>query len=402
MTTLMRLEEPAGQPTRPGARPWAASSALWALGFRPMYLLASVFAALAMPLWALQFAGVVPGLRSSAWHAHEMLFGFALAIVVGFLFTAARNWSGQPTPSGAPLMALAGLWVAGRVLVYTPWAVATLVVDVVFALLAALALFRALHAGGNTRNYFFAAVLVGIAAAQGLMQASLLGWVSRPHAWALQFGLDAVLFVMTVMAGRVIPMFSNNGAPGTDAVRDVRVERVVLGSVLALWAADAIGIGGVALAALALIAALAHALRWWLWHPWRTRRVALVWVLHLAYAWIPLHLALRAASALGWVTPSLAAHALTAGAIGVMTIGMMTRTARGHLGLPLRAERAEVWMYGLVALGAVVRVGVPPAAPSLMVEATVSAALLWSAGFALYAWRYGPWLCRARIDGKPG
>ena len=375
---------------------------MWALGFRPMYLLASVYAALALPLWVLQYAGIVPGLRASAWHAHEMLFGFALAVVVGFLFTAGRNWSGQPTPSGAPLMALAGLWVAGRVLVYTPWAVATLVVDVAFALLAALALFRALHAGGNTRNYFFAAVLVAVAAAQGLMQASLHGWIVRPHGWALQLGLDAVLFVIAVMGGRVIPMFSNSGAPGTDAARDVRLERVALGSVLVLWGADAVGLGGAAIALIALLAALAHALRWWRWHPWRTRRVPLVWVLHLAYAWIPLHLALRAAAALGLVAPSLAAHALTAGAIGVMTIGMMTRTARGHLGLPLRAQRAEVWMYGLVAAGALMRVGVPLVAPALALPATVLAGLLWSGGFALYAWRYAPWLCRARIDGKPG
>jgi uncharacterized protein involved in response to NO len=398
MTSVVRIEEPADLRVPAAARPWA----LWALGFRPMYLLASTYAALALPLWVLQFAGIVPGLRASAWHAHEMLFGFALAVVVGFLLTAGRNWSGQPTPSGAPLMALAGLWVAGRVLVYTPWAVATLVVDLAFVLFAAFALWRALRAGGNTRNDFFVAVLAGIAVAQGLMQASLLGWISRPHGWALQLGLDAVLFVMTVMGGRVIPMFSNSGAPGTDAVRDPRVERVALGSVLALWGADAFGLDGVAMAALALLAALAHALRWWRWHPWRTRGVPLVWVLHLAYAWIPVYLAMRSAAALGLIAPSLATHALTAGAIGGMTIGMMTRTARGHLGLPLRAEGAEVWMYALVAMGALVRVGVPLAAPTLTVEAAVLAGLLWSAGFALYALRYGPWLCRARFDGKPG
>jgi uncharacterized protein involved in response to NO len=396
MATLIPLEEPRR------AGPPAQGLALWALGFRPFYLLGALFAALALPLWVLQFAGWLPGLRHPAWHAHEMLFGFTLAIIVGFLFTAGRNWSGQATPHGPALMALAALWLAGRVMVYTPWPLATLLVSLAFPLLCALALFRALKAGGNTRNYFFSAVLVALAVAQGLLQASLAGWIAVPAGRGLQLGLDGVLFVMAVMAGRVIPMFSNNGAPGTDAQRRPWLERVALGSVLALWAADMLAAQGAALAALALLAAVAHLGRWLLWHPWRTRRAPLVWVLHLAYAWIPLHLALRAAAALEWLPPSAATHALTAGAIGGLTIGMMTRTARGHLGRALRAEAAEQWMYGLVALGAALRVLLPLLLPSATVPAVLLSGLLWSAGFGLYAWRYGPWLLRPRIDGRPG
>ena len=396
MATLLHLQEP----PRPAQPP--SGLALWALGFRPFYLLASVFAALAMPLWALQFAGWLPGVRAPAWHAHEMLFGFTLAVIVGFLFTAGRNWSGQPTPSGGALMALAILWLAARLMVYTPWPLATLLVSLAFPLWCAAALFRALSAAKNQRNYFFSAVLLALAAAQGLLQASLAGWIGVPPARGLQLGLDAVLFVMAVMGGRVIPMFSNNGAPGTDAQRQPWLERVALGAVLALWVADALGVQGAWLAAVAAAAAAAHLGRWLLWHPWRTRRAPLVWVLHLAYAWIVLHLALRAAAALGWVAESAAVHALTAGAIGGLTIGMMTRTARGHLGLPLRAEAAERWMYALVALGAAVRVFVPVLAPAATVTAVLLSGLLWSAGFALYAWRYAPWLLRPRVDGRPG
>lgn len=396
MSILLHIEESPHAPAPPSG--WA----LWALGFRPFYLLASLYAALAIPLWALQYAGLLPGVRSPAWHAHEMLFGTTLAIIVGFLFTAGRNWSGQPTPTGRALMALAVLWVAGRVLAYAPWMPATLVVNVAFPLLAALALFRALRAGGNSRNYFFAAVLVGLALAQALVLASLAGWVDLSASRALQTGLDGVLFVMAVMGGRVIPMFSNNGAPGTDAQRQPWLEKAALGSVLALVLLDAAGLQGMALALVAAVAAVAHGLRLALWHPWRTRRMPLVWVLHLAYAWIPLHLLLRAMVALDWVPASAATHALTAGAIGLLTIGMMTRTARGHLGHTLRAERPEVAMYALVAAGALVRVAVPLVLPSLSTPAIVVSGVLWAAGFGLYAWRYGPWLCRPRPDGKPG
>ena len=155
---LIRPQEPAAsQPHR---------LALWDLGFRPFYLLGALFAALSVPLWALQFSGVIaqPWLRGPLWHAHEMVFGYTLAIVVGFLFTAGRNWSGQPTPTGPALMALAALWLAGRVLVLTPFGVAAAAANVAFPLLAAWGLWRALHAGGNRRNYFF----VGLLALMGL------------------------------------------------------------------------------------------------------------------------------------------------------------------------------------------------------------------------------------------
>ena len=128
----------------------------------------------------------------------------------------------------------------------------------------------------------------------------------------------------------------------------------------------------------------------------------MVWVLHLAYAWVPVHLALRMTASLGWTLPSLATHALTVGAIGGLVIGMMTRTARGHTGRPLKADRWEVACYVLVALAAAVRVGLPLLAPGQTVHAALASALLWSAGFGIYAVRYWPVLSRPRVDGRPG
>jgi len=399
LSTLIQIDEP---PRRTPAPP--AGWALWALGFRPFYLLASVFAALSVPMWALQVAGWLgPGLlRGPAWHAHEMLFGYALAVVVGFLFTAGRNWSGQPTPSGRALQALALLWLAGRLLVLTPWSVAAALVNVAFPLAAAYGLGRALVAGGNRRNYFFVALLVALAAAQALVHASLAGRVALSPGLGLQLGLDLVLFIMAVMAGRVVPMFTNNGVPGANAQRRPLVERAALGGVLAIAAADALQLHGVAMAVLLAAAAAAHAARLALWQPWATRRNALVWVLHAAYAWVVLHLLLRAGAEAGALASSAATHALTAGAIGTLTLGMMTRTARGHTARPLRADRVDTTAYALVLAGAALRVALPLGWPTAPAAAVLASALLWSAGFALYAWHYAPWLCRPRPDGKPG
>ena len=398
MARTIVIEEP-----RPPSAPLRAF-ALWQLGFRPFYLLASAFGALSIGLWALQFVGWFgqPYLRGPMWHAHEMLFGFALAVVVGFLLTAGSNWTGRPTLSGAPLAALAALWVAGRILVLTPFGWAAAIVNAAFPLAAAIALAIPFVAARNRRNYFFVGLLLLMSAAALTVHLSQLGVLRIPGWLGVQVALDALLFIMAVMAGRVIPMFTNNGVPGAKASRRPALERAALGTVLALLAADALQLHGAALAALAAVGALAHLARWSLWQPWKTARAPVVWVLHAAYAWIPVHLALRCLAEIGWIVPSIATHALTVGAAGGLIIGMMTRTARGHTGRPLRADRVDVACYLLVLGAALVRVAVPLVAPAATMPAVIGSAALWSAGFALYALRYWPALTRPRLDGRPG
>jgi len=394
---LLHLEEP-----RPPSPP--AGLALWQLGFRPFYLLASVFAALSIPLWALQYAGLLPAayLNGPMWHAHEMLFGFTLAVIVGFLFTAGRNWSNQPTPTGAALAALALLWVAARLLVLTPWGWAAAAANVGFALAAALALARPLVAARNRRNYFFVGLVLLLAVSALGLHLQLLGVITLPPWAGITLALDVVLFIMAVMAGRVLPMFTNNGVPGARATRHPGIEKLALGAVLLLLVADLAPLPGALLATLAVLACAAHLARWCLWQPWTAWRTPLVWVLHAAYLWIPVHLALRAAAALGMVPGSLATHALTVGAAGGLIIGMMTRTARGHTARPLRADRADIACYVLVLAAALVRVGVPLLQPNWSVGAVLASAALWSAGFGLYALRYAPVLLHPRLDGRPG
>jgi uncharacterized protein involved in response to NO len=397
MTPVIRIEEPQAPPP-------PREFALWRLGFRPFYLLASAFAALSIALWSLQFAGWLgrPYLAGPLWHAHEMLFGFALAVVVGFLFTAGRNWSGRPTPTGVSLAALAALWLAGRVLVLTPWGWSAALVNAAFPLAAAVSLAVPFIAARNRRNYFFIGLLVALAAASLALHATQLGVLDAPPWLGVHAGLDLLLFIMAVMAGRVVPMFTNNGVPGARARRHPLVERLALGSVLALLVADLAALQGAVLIGLLLVATLSHGARWLLWQPWTTLRMPLVWVLHAAYLWVVLHLALRAAAAAALVAPSLATHALTVGAVGGLIIGMITRTARGHTGRPLRADRFEVACYLLVLGAALLRVALPLVWPAATLHAIVGSAALWSAGFGLYVVRYWPVLTRPRLDGQPG
>ena len=381
-----------------------ARGAVWALGFRPFYLAASIFAALSVPIWALAYGGVIaPGaLHGTVWHAHEMIFGFALAVVAGFLFTAVRNWTGRPTPAGATLAAIVALWVAGRVLVLTPFAWAAAVANAAFPLAVASGIAMPLYASRNRRNYFFVALLVGVAVAVIVVHLAQAGRVDLPPRLGLQAALDLVLFVVAVVGGRVVPMFTNNGVPGAGATRHPWVERASLGGVLALLVADLAQLDGVAMAGLAILVATAHGTRLVFWRPWRTLGNPLVWVLHAAYAWIPASLALRAFAAVDLVAAPLATHALTIGAIGGMIIGMMTRTARGHSGRELRADRFEVAAYSLVQVAAIVRVFGGLALPAFYMQCVDVAAACWSAAFAIYAVRYWPILTRPRADGRPG
>lgn len=395
---LLRLEEP------PAPGPAPRGFALWALGFRPFYLLASSFAALSILLWSLQFIGWWPRpyLAGPMWHAHEMVFGFTLAVVVGFLFTAGRNWSARPTPTGPALMALAALWVGGRLLVLTPWGLASAVVNAAFPIAAAVALAIPFWRSRNRRNYFFVGLLLLMGMANLGLHLSQLGLVQLPARLGAPLALDVVLFIMAVMGGRVIPMFTNNGVANAGAIRHPWVEKLALGSVLVLLVAGLLQLPGTVMAIIATAAAAAHGTRLALWRPWKTARKPLVWVLHVGYAWIVLHLALRAAAYTGWIAASAATHALTVGAIGGLVIGMMTRTARGHTARPLKADRADTAAYVLVLLAAIVRVFLPLASPASTLIAIGLSAVLWSGGFGLYAVRYWPVLSRPRLDGQAG
>jgi len=364
--------------------------ALFALGFRPLYLLAGAYAALSVPIWALQYFGMLPA-ASPQWHAHEMLFGYAFAVIAGFLLTAVRNWTGLPTPSGAPLAVIVALWLAARLAAVVSLDVATSL-DVAFAIALAWGIGRPILASRN-RNWFFILVVLALGAASFAFR------YGASH--ALTIGLDLVLYVIAVMAGRVVPLFTNNAVAGAGARRIHSLELAALGSIIALLVLDALQLGELA-AAVALAAALIHAARLGFWAPLATRRRPILWILHLSYAWIVVHLALRGFAGFGYLPPLLATHALTVGAIGGITLGMMTRTSRGHTARPLDTGRAELWAYLLVQAAAVMRVFLPLAVPAAYRVSLVLSAALWAAAFAVFVVAYFPILSQPRLDGKPG
>ena len=379
--------------------------ALWNLGFRPFYLLAGVFAVLALALWTAHFAGWLAGasyLRDPLWHAHEMIFGYAFAVIAGFLLTAVCNWTGLSTPTGSRLAAIVALWVAGRVLLATPWPLAAAAADTAFALALAAGIGVPLVASRNRRNYFFIALMLAIGGANLAFHLAMNGRLEIPVGDMLQLGLNLIALIMAVMGGRVIPMFTANGVPGTKPVRRLWLERVAIASLLVLLAADLAHLPPVAVAVIAGVAGAAHAWRLALWQPLLTRGTPLVWILHAAYAWLALYLILRALAGFGIVPPNLAVHALTVGAIGGMTLGMMTRTARGHTGRALRAEAAETACYVLINLAAAVRVLVPLAAPAFYRDAVIVSGILWASAFAVFVYKYWTILIRARVDGRSG
>jgi uncharacterized protein involved in response to NO len=320
-----------------------------------------------------------------------MLFGYAFAVIAGFLLTAVRAWTGRPTPSGAALAAIAGLWLLARILAFHALGAAA-AADAAFAIAVAIGIGRPIVQSGN-RNWYFIVLVLALGAAS-------VAFLANP-AVALAVGLDIVLLVVAIMGGRVIPAFTNNAVPGASARRHPGVEYGALGAVVALIALDVLQWASAA-AVVALAGAALHAARVALWAPLATRGRPILWILHLSYAWIVVHLALRGLAAFELVSPLLATHALTVGVIGGLTLGMMTRTSRGHTARPLKVGRWEAAAYVLVQLAAVVRVLLPLAFPAAYAFFVAASAVLWCGAFAIFTIVYVPILARPRLDGQPG
>ncbi|WP_341891001.1 NnrS family protein [Variovorax sp. YR752] len=394
----------------PGAAAASANFALpgwplFRLGFRPFYLGAAAFALFAVPYWLAGLLGLVElpsTMPPLLWHAHEMLYGFAVAVIVGSLLTAGKAWTGLATPRGATLAAMAGLWLAARLsAVWAPYAVYALL-DLSLLPWVAFVLIRVLLRAGNRRNLPLGAILMLLATANLMFHAAVTGWLNIDPLRALHAGLALIVMIECVIAGRVIPAFTMSALPGRKLQAPPWLERAALAATalsLAAWVllpANPITATGFA------AAGLLHAARLWHWQPWRTAARPILWVLHAAYAWIPGGLVLLSWAQLGGVAASVGIHALAVGATGGLIVGMITRTARGHTGRPLKVSRLEVAAYLLVAGAAVARVLLPLAMPAHTADWLVVAAAAWSIAFALYLWLFTPWLLSHRLDGKDG
>ncbi len=373
------------------------------LGMRPFYLGAAAFAAISVPFWVAAVLGAVTlpaHLSPLLWHAHEMLFGFASAVIIGFLTSAGKAWTGLTVARGPVLGALAALWLAARLAaVAAPYPVYA-ALDVALLPAVAALLGSVLLRAGNRRNLPLVALLGLLSLANAVFHLAWLNVIDVPAIRALYAALALIVMIESVMGGRVIPAFTMNATPGLRLQSAAWLEPVVLATsvlALALWVLAPAGPWGVvALSA----AALAHALRLASWQSLVTRGRPILWILHVSYAWVPIGFALLALAQAGMIGQSPGVHALAVGATGGLIIGMMTRTARGHTGRPLQVTSLEVAAYFLVLATAVLRALVPLAAPQPVV--LIVAAAAWSSAFILYLWVFVPWLTRTRLDGKDG
>lgn len=382
---------------------------IWRLAFRPFFLGGSLFAMLAIPLWIAAWTGLWPGFQPTggwlAWHRHEMLFGFAMAIVAGFLLTAGQTWTGQPGVSGNKLMALAAVWLLARLGWLFGLPVALLIpLDLLFMLGVAVLMGRMLWVVRQKRNYPIIAVLSLMIGADVLVLCGVALGDDGLQRQGVLAGLWLVAALMAIIGGRVIPFFTQRGLGRTEAVKpwlwlDVAL-LVGTGLIAVLYAVSVALQQHVALGVLFLAIAMGHLLRLARWYDAGIWRVPLLWSLHLAMLWLVVAATGLALWNFGLLESSSSAlHALSVGSMSGLILAMIARVTLGHTGRPLQLPPGIVGAFVLFNLGAASRVFLITEWPLLGLWL---AAVCWALAFALYVWRYAPMLVAARVDGHPG
>lgn len=370
-------------------------------GFRPFFFAAGMWSALALLVWVAMFttgSSLPSRFDPLAWHIHEMLFGFVMATIAGFLLTAIPNWTGRPPVSGALLATLVGLWLLGRIastvsMLIPAWLAAT--ADLSFLVLLVGVVGHEILAARSWRNLPMIAAISALGIANLLMHleaASLL--VPAGLGWRL--GLACVIVLISVIAGRIVPGFTRNwlakrqeeGLPTAPGI----VDRAALGTLHAGLVGWAFAPDFRPLGALLLLGAALHLWRLLRWRGLATAAEPLLLVLHVGYAWLSLGVALLGLSMLAPNVPTTAAiHALTAGAIGTMTLAVMTRATRGHTGRPLTADHSTSVIYLLVTLAALTRAAAA-IVPNWMMPLLIASAGFWIAAFLGFVTWYGSML----------
>lgn len=382
--------------------------AILSAGFRPFFLGSSLWAAAAIPLWLAAYAAglAVPTLLPPAvWHVHEMVFGFAAATVAGFLLTAIPNWTGRMPLQGMPLAALVGLWAIGRLAVLISGVIGAplaAIADLSFPLAFLLVVAREILAGRNWRNLPMLVALSLLLAGNLLVHLEALGLADTAEL-GNRIGLVTLFMLISIVGGRIIPSFTRNwlvkirpGLARLPAPPETRLDLAVLVLValaLASWAAAP---DAAITAAAVLIAGVAMALRLSRWRGFKTAGEPLLLILHLGYGWLALGLLLLGVNGFVPVLPATAAlHALTVGAVGTMTLAVMTRASLGHTGRPLTAGPGTQVIFLLITLAAALRV-LSPLAGEQEVLALALGGAAWSAAFGLFAVLYGRALASPR------
>ncbi|MGA6826915.1 NnrS family protein [Nitrospira sp. NS4] len=379
--------------------------ALFSYGFRPFFLGAALFAGVAVPVWILMLAGVSdPALLFPArdWHVHEMVFGFLPAVITGFLLTAIPNWTDRPPIRGLELMLLFTVWLAGRVVIAVTWFSPLLaaIVDASFLVAVAGFVWRELAAGKSWSQAPIGGVISLYAGANIFFHVLVVSGAATDLPERMAIAL--VMVLVSLIGGRVIPNFT-----GEFLAQQGRTEQpapfsrfdglslLLVGMAVTAWTVQPQAPTTGWLLVMAGLASLGRLSRWYGWMTWRE---PLVLVLHLGYGWLVLALLVLGSSIIGiGLPPTDAVHAFTAGAVGVMTLGVMTRASLGHTGRARHAGPFTVLMYALVTVGALLRVVGPTTGLPANLMLGLAAAC-WSGGYLLFALVYGPFLLRPALD----
>ncbi|WP_447965239.1 NnrS family protein [Nitrospira sp. Ecomares 2.1] len=381
--------------------------AFFSYGFRPFFLSAAVFAGVALPIWAMILSGVdrthflyVP----REWHVHEMIFGFLPAVIAGFLFTAMPNWTDRPPIKGLPLMVLWALWLAGRLVIAIPWPppLVCVLIDGAFLIALAIIVWREI-AMGNAWDRSPIGILISLYAIANLLfhvRALSDAATDLPERMAL----SVIIMLLALIGGRVIPSFtldylSESGMPQQPpSFSRFDGASILLAAIAAI--AWSIQPQSLMTGWLLVVAGLVNLIRLLRWYGWITWREPLVLILHVGYGWLAMSLLILGAAILGSGLPQEdAVHVLTTGAVGSMTLAIMTRASLGHTGRPRQAGTMTVMIYTLVNVGAMLRVFGPATDLSTSLVLGLSA-IIWSGGYLLFAVVYGPFLLRPSLDGE--
>jgi uncharacterized protein involved in response to NO len=406
---IVMTERSADKPRPSGGIPRLRpeSIALLSYGFRLFFLAAGVWAVIAMVLWI----GLLSGWWSFAsrygtvtWHAHEFLFGYIGAVMTGFLLTAIPNWTGRLPLQGRPLLGLFALWLAGRVAMLATDAIGTgpaAIVDCAYLVILTAVISREIIAGSNWRNLRVAVLAALTAIANIVFQAEVL--IDYAPDYGLRLAIAAIVLLIVIIGGRITPSFTSNwlARQGTER-RPAPLSRFDVGSIalaalaLIAWIAAPDWYGT---AALLLLMTLAQAARLSRWAGERTWREPILLVLHVGYAFVPLGALLLAASIL-WpqvMTASGALHGWTTGAMGLMTLAVMTRATLGHTGRDVVTAPSTIVIYVAIVCAALARIAAP-LLPHLYYQLLLAAGAAWLLAFGLFVLVYGPMLARPQVE----
>lgn len=377
----------------------------WQLAFRPFFLFGSLWGALVILYWALAFNGYLPVLSHLGpihFHTHEMIFGFSAAIIVGFLFTASQNWTGQRGVHGRKLQLLFLSWLVGRMASLTSlWHVA-LAADFIFLSSSAIFLFHFLRMKEQNRNKIFPLILGFFVFFDIILHIPhfVADLITARSSYLFSLGL--VMLVITIMGGRVIPFFTQRGVAGATPRRVMPLEILVISTTFFVFSFELFHFQGPVASVIAFTSAIAHFTRWILWQPWKSRTTPILWILHISYLWFVPGMIFKGLHFLQVLPETFAIHSFTVGVLSSIVLGMISRVSLGHTGRPLKAAHTMVVAYLMIQSAAFVRVFTPLIWPVHTSSSYIISGGLWFCAFMIFVLTYAEALLSPRADGRAG